>query len=208
MILGPTTPYIPVRRAFVGHLASGEESASPSGGASIATSSSFTQALPGSVGTVCDSGEADADRNRSIIVALFLAVNPTVQLWDGTCLTLKSFRYREKLCRTDVSGQGTTTLDSGVSALYLLCDVLGCPIGRPSIVRQDHESCKYIGDRFFGGSSNHPFSELPSGHFFRWLSLNRWRAIVDQKQCGKTLVKACRLKAVSVGITRSSMIPH
>jgi hypothetical protein len=35
-----------------------------------------------------------------------------------------------------------------------------------------------------------PFSELLSGHFFRWLSLNRWRAIVDQKQSGNSLVLA------------------
>jgi len=39
-------------------------------------------------------------------------------------------------------------------------------------------------------SKNDPFSELPSGHFFRWLSLNRWRAIVDQNQSGNTLVFA------------------
>jgi hypothetical protein len=43
-----------------------------------------------------------------------------------------------------------------------------------------------------------PFSELPSGQFFRWLSLNRWRAIVDQKQSGNTLVELNRC-AVGVG---------
>jgi hypothetical protein len=45
--------------------------------------------------------------------------------------------------------------------------------------------------------TNDPFSELPSGHFFRWLSLNRWRAIVDQKQSGNTLGRVEKVRMLA-----------